>query len=76
MKVSKKALETLLRTHRCTLYGVVHGKEVWLTEDSLIIRLPNDEREIHIDIIEPIIFDILEMNVWDYDYWLGQNCLN
>lgn len=75
MEVSKTSFVSLLQSKDCKKFGKNGNNEIWLSPDKFIIRFP-DSKNIHIDIIEIICLDILNMGIWDYDYWLGQNCIN
>ena len=66
-------MNQLLTDRKCRKVGILEGKEVWVTPppDNLIIRLP-PTGAIHLYIVEIVCLESLGMNMWDYDYFLGQ----
>lgn len=75
MECSQSAFIRLLEQHQCSRFGVYKGHEIWITKEKLVIQVPIDKK-VHYDIIEEVALNIIGMNNWDLDYWLGQNHLN
>jgi hypothetical protein len=75
MMISKGAVIQLLLKYKCEKFGDYLDHEVWITPDQAIIRLPKTS-QIHIDIVETICIDVLQMGNWGYDYWLGEIGIN
>jgi len=72
MVVNKNILTTLLLSKGCRPFGVIKEKDVWYSLDGVTIRLPLNE-VVDIEEVEIILIEQLNMSMWDYDYWLGQN---
>lgn len=75
MVIRRPEVIALLLRYQCKKFGVVDNHEVWIFEETSIIRIPIGD-SIHLDLLEPILIDILGMGMWDYDLWLGTMRVN
>lgn len=75
MDFPRSSVESLLKQHGCEKWGEYRGHDIWITKEGMSIQLPHG-RTVHSDLVEPILLSTIGMSVWDYDYWLGQNCIN
>lgn len=71
---SKSCVEGLI-----TRYGQIdavlrdiNGEDVWVLEDGVTIRLPNNYSRIDLAKVQLIAEVKLQMHPWEFDYWLGQ----
>jgi hypothetical protein len=71
MTFPRHQITQLLTNKKCNKFGIYLDHEIWVAADGVIIRLPKGNR-IHIDIVELICLELLNMSMWEYDYWLGQ----
>ena len=71
MTIPRHQITQLLTNKGCKQFGIYLDHEIWVSEDGTVIRLPKGAR-IHIDFVELIAIELLNMSMWDYDYWLGQ----
>lgn len=71
MTIPRQKIIQLLTDNQCKQFGIYLNHEIWITPNNVVIRLPNGNR-IHIDIVELIAIDQLDISMWEYDYWLGQ----
>lgn len=71
MTISRSHLIQLLTNNNCKEFGTYSDREIWVALDGTVIRLPKGNR-IHIDFVELIALELLNMSSWEYDYWLGQ----
>lgn len=70
MDIARAKIIDLLKNKDCQEFGVVDGREVWVSQEGAVIRLPSGNR-IDIEIVE-IVADQLNMGSWEFDYWLGE----
>lgn len=73
--VRRDKVIALLEDKKCSHYGESNGKEVWITPDHAVIRIPLTG-DIPIDLVELITLELLNMGMWDYDYFLGEAGFN
>lgn len=76
MNVARGSIVGLLIQHQCKKFGEYEGHEIWITPKKEMIRLPLGCSYVHSDLLEIILIDILEMGIWEIDYWMGQNGIN
>jgi hypothetical protein len=74
MYCSYLALLSLLHSRGCKKVGIIESYEVWMSPEHMVIRF-FPEKNIHLDIVEEIALNVLGMGMWDWDYWLGENCI-
>ena len=71
MTITRNHVITLLNRYKCNNFGVHSNKDIWTTQDNLVIRLP-ETGPIPYALVEIICIEILDMGTWEYDYWLGE----
>lgn len=73
MRVRRDCVIELLKSKDCNLFGNIKGKEVWVTASphNLSIRLP-ETGAIPLALVEIICLEILNMGMWEFDYFLGE----
>lgn len=73
MKVPRSCVINLIKQYKCDPRGIIKGKEVWETASphNLTIRLPGSG-DIPYALVEIICLEILNMGIWEYDYFLGE----
>ena len=74
MKVPRKCVIALLEKYNCDHLGNRKDKDVWVTQPphNLTIRIPASG-SVPLAIIEIICLETLNMGMWEFDYWLGEN---
>lgn len=72
MTIAKNKVTQLLKSKDCSEFGVYLDHEIWVAKDGTVIRLPKGGR-IHIDLVELIALELLNISMWEFDYWLGEN---
>ena len=74
MRVRRDHVINLLKSKNCDFFGKIKGKEVWVTAPphNLTIRLP-ETGAIPLALVEIICLEILNMGMWEFDYFLGES---
>lgn len=72
MNCRTSVLVALLSKNGWTRFGERHGHEVWVGPNGEIARIPLVS-EIHIDLVEELLLDVMGLSPWEVDYWLGQS---
>lgn len=71
MRVKRTHIVELLRRKGAKPFGRVDSDEVFIMPDMITVRVPGTAT-VDIEIVTVIALDVLSMNEWEYDYWLGE----
>ena len=74
MTIPRYKLIALLQSYGCKPFGQYLDHEIWVSPPpaNTVIRIPAGLR-IHFDLVEIICLELLNMSMWEFDYWLGQS---
>ena len=71
MSIARAKIIDLLKQKDCQNFGIESNRDVWVSPEGAVIRLPKTGSYIDMDIVG-IVAEQLNMGAWEFDYWLGQ----